>query len=196
MSAPRPRGTAAPGRADHVVIAPDGGVQCMRCDLRHNPHGPTGRPVELWEIVALMKGFAKKHARCLASASLRCYACLEIGHELEQHVALKVHTPSAWPGCGDTGSSSTALWQHMARGAGGRDEPHPLDPDDFGRCYRLLSAPWAKSWRARIGEMAKHGPVWAALAGAWDELEALYLEERQAAAGPKLWKRMRECAES
>lgn len=32
-------------------------------------------------------------------------------------------------------------------------------------------------WRSRIGEMAAHCPVWAALAEAWDELTDLMLEE-------------------
>ena len=78
----------------------------------------------------------------------------------------------------DTGISSTAIWARMmgapqsGRYAFGN---YPHDPDDFGRCYRLLAS--IPEWRPRIGEMAAEGEVWARLAAAWDELSALYEEE-------------------
>lgn len=81
----------------------------------------------------------------------------------------------------DTGISSKAIYRHMMGlhednmwGAG-----HPTDPSDFGRCYRLLKL--EPSWRARIREMAKYGPEWAALTEAWDELTSMY--ERRTSAG-------------
>lgn len=48
-------------------------------------------------------------------------------------------------------------------------------------------------WRNRIGEM-RSVPGWAKLVDAWDELEALYLEEVPKGTGraPKLYARMRE----
>jgi hypothetical protein len=74
------------------------------------------------------------------------------------------------------------------RWGGGR----PYDPDDFGRCYRLLAL--APEWRARIAEMAAYGDEWAALSAAWDELTALYEAEAPSHTGtaPKLYFRMRE----
>ena len=83
----------------------------------------------------------------------------------------------AWIVSDDTGLSSRAIWAHMmgVTPTRGGLTFHPLDPDDFGRCYRLLLR--VPEWGARIGEMARHGPVWAALAAAWDELTALYEEE-------------------
>ena len=89
----------------------------------------------------------------------------------------------------DTGLSSLAIWAHMRGVTPARGWQYPLDPDDFGRCHRLL---WLTGWRSRIGEMAAHGPVWAALAGAWDELEALYLAESSSGRAPKLYARMKE----
>ena len=103
----------------------------------------------------------------------------------------------AWIAGDDTGSSSKAIWAHMMgiekRGAAA---DYPRDPDDFGRCYRLLAL--LPLWRLRIGEMARYGPAWAVLAGAWDELTALWEEEigpgaeRRYGRAPKLYARMKE----
>ena len=110
----------------------------------------------------------------------------------------------AWISGRDTGISSKAIWAHMMGVP--PEQPFafgnfPHDPDDFGRCYRLLVR--VPAWRARIGEMASHGEVWARLAVAWDELAALY-EEEAAANGvnptlergwfraPRLYARMKE----
>ena len=104
----------------------------------------------------------------------------------------------AWIVGDDTGLSSTAIWAHMMGTAPAERFGHvayPLDPDDFWRCYRLLLL--VPEWRARIGEMAQYGPVWAALAGAWDELTALFEEEigpgmaRAYGRAPRLYARMK-----
>lgn len=98
----------------------------------------------------------------------------------------------------DTGVSSKAIWAHMM---GTKPESwcfgnHPHDPDDFGRCYRLLCR--IPEWRQRIGEMATLGPEWDALSAAWDELEALWEREigpgveRRYGSAPEICMRMRE----
>ena len=63
----------------------------------------------------------------------------------------------------------------------------PHDPDDFGRCHRLLQA--FPEWRSRLDEMRAH-PGWGPLVDAWSELEALYAEEIQSGKAPKLYARM------
>lgn len=73
----------------------------------------------------------------------------------------------------DTGMSSQAIWAHMMGAP--CDGSYPYDPDDFSRCDHLLRL--IPEWRPRILEMAKYGPVWARLAEAWDELEAMYVEK-------------------
>lgn len=67
----------------------------------------------------------------------------------------------------DTGISSQAI---MAKMLGGKPEAgsYPSDPADLGRCLRLLER--IPEWKARIGEMATVGFVWAALVARWDEL--------------------------
>lgn len=105
-----------------------------------------------------------------------------------------------WVAGGDTGISSMAIWTHMMGGDPSRSEwavfgNYPSDPGDFGRCYRLLRL--MPGWRARIGEMARYGSVWAGLAEAWDELEELYEAEVDVSAAqhrgsaPRLYARMK-----
>lgn len=83
-----------------------------------------------------------------------------------------------WASGGDTGSSSLAIMRVMSGGTpeDGRYS-YPLDGGDLGRCLRLLAI--IPEWRARLGEMAKIGPQWAALVKHWDELESLHAKRGQ-----------------
>lgn len=95
-------------------------------------------------------------------------------------------TELEWIVSDDTGVSSKAIWAHMMD-AKVTPKPwgsYPHDPADFGRCYRLLKR--FPAWRSRIGEMAQYGEEWAALAGAWDELEALFESEAREMAMDRL----------
>lgn len=79
----------------------------------------------------------------------------------------------AWIVGNDTGSSSKALWAVMMGQKS--DGSYPHDPDDLGRCMRLLEA--VPEWKSRISEMAAVSNYWAGLAENWDELERLMREE-------------------
>jgi hypothetical protein len=48
----------------------------------------------------------------------------------------------------------------------------PYDPDDFGRCYRLLKL--FPSWRAELPKVADVCPKWKPYVEAWDELTAMF----------------------
>jgi len=80
-----------------------------------------------------------------------------------------------WIVSDDTGMSSQALWAQMAGVPHECRRHHPHDPADLGRCLVLLAR--VPEWRARIGEMAAHGPAWSALVARWDELEACMADE-------------------
>jgi len=82
----------------------------------------------------------------------------------------------------DTGVSSEAIWRHMM-GRRQRDGyfNYPSDPDDFGRCHRLLCL--IPEWRARMPEMAKHGKVWAGLVARWEEVTQSYRAEVRSSGG-------------
>jgi hypothetical protein len=75
----------------------------------------------------------------------------------------------------DTGTSSKTIWSVMM-GAEPDYHGEPSDPDDFGRCYRLLKIAPA-SWRANLSRVSDKYPVWTALVRQWDELTALYEDE-------------------
>ncbi|MGE3889441.1 MAG: hypothetical protein AB7H81_23670 [Vicinamibacterales bacterium] len=105
--------------------------------------------------------------------------------------------PITWVTGPDTGVSSLTIWHVLMRRPMGRLYPDvPHDPDDFGRCYRLLQ--WMPSWRARLGEVAAQYPAWLGLVDAWDELTEMF--ERvtagrngwDLAAATEMYARMRE----
>lgn len=98
----------------------------------------------------------------------------------------------------DTGMSSLTLFCALAEGdvlAEARSKMRfspsiPYDPDDFGRCHRLLEA--VPEWRGRLHEVAAKHQQWAKLVEAWPELTALYLEELPTGRAPRLYARMNE----
>lgn len=84
-------------------------------------------------------------------------------------------TPVEWLLSHDTGISSKLICQVMTRSGfttSRLDASTPSDPDDFGRCYRLLRR--FPSWRERMDEVAHHYPHWRPMVEAWDELSAMY----------------------
>ena len=105
--------------------------------------------------------------------------------------------PIAWVTSGDTGSSSLTIWSVMmgrrvGQAHGERFWPDvPYDPDDFGRCYRLLKK--MPTWRERLPEVAERYPKWKALVEHWDEIEQLYLKELPSGRAPKCYALMRKC---
>lgn len=96
----------------------------------------------------------------------------------------------------DTGISSETIVAYLALGylPSGRRGSHPHDPDDLGRCVRMLER--LPELRPRLGEMSALSPAWAALVAHWDELEALYREEEPSRRAPKCYARMRELIEA
>ncbi len=97
---------------------------------------------------------------------------------------------------GDTGMSSKTICAVMA---GAKTPPYcgdvPGDPDDFGRCYRLLKL--IPTWRERLQEVADRHKEWGPLVREWTELERMYeAEETRRQATPKtLYRRMQELIE-
>jgi len=101
-------------------------------------------------------------------------------------------TTTEWLMGGDTGISSMAIFAVMTgtryHPPGGT--PIPYDPDDFGRCHRLLER--FPAWRLRLGEVPAVYPAWTPFVPAWDELTALYVEELPSGRCPKLYARLSE----
>ena len=63
-----------------------------------------------------------------------------------------------WFATGEIGASSQTIVLRMI-GKKYKHESHPLDPDDFNRCIKLLDA--VPEIRNRLNEMSKVSPEWA-----------------------------------
>jgi hypothetical protein len=174
----------------HVVLRPPGTFLCLRCGESYAMELPA--PVDV--MVGAMKAFNTTHKKCTLNKvrGLACAFCFGFGHTEEECPKRKYHGDyREWLAGPDTGASSRALCRKLTSVMTEPFPPTPLDPDDFGRCHRLLHA--IPGWRARIGEM--RGEVgWTNLVDAWDELEALYLEELPSGRCPKLYARMKALA--
>ena len=107
----------------------------------------------------------------------------------------------AWLRRGETGLSSLTIWDCLApqecqlnpfddmyRQSLGPTAP--WDIHDWRRCWLLLRL--IPEWRPRLHEVAERHPKWQALVEHWDELEALYLEERNQTDFPQFRTRLRE----
>lgn len=78
-----------------------------------------------------------------------------------------------WLTGNDTGASSKAIAAHMTTGKCNGE--YPSDPDDLGRCLRLLRL--FPEWEARMPEMAAYGTAWLAMGPRWQEMARAMTEE-------------------
>jgi hypothetical protein len=104
-----------------------------------------------------MNAFVKMHSNCPPGESFEKPAT----------------SPEEWAAGRDTGTSSLTIYQAIT---GNRSHHRgldiPYDPDDFGRCYRLLKL--FPSWRKDLGKVVDVCPEWKPFVEAWDELTAMY----------------------
>jgi hypothetical protein len=159
-------------KTDWVVVGGKHGetAHCTRCG-----EGLTLGPQPIYIWTAATEAFIKEHARCKPGSY----------HETP------TTTPLQWFLGRDTGTSSLAIFEVMT----GTKSPHrsysfPLDPDDFGRCYRLLNL--FPEYRLRLPEVAERFPAWRPMVARWDEMTALYEEELPRGTAPKLYELMQE----
>jgi hypothetical protein len=129
--------------------------------------------MELYLVSACIKAFANEHKDCRPGT----------------FVEPPVKTFEDWLRGRDTGTSSLTILDVLAGYATDRYDV-PRDPDDFGRCYRLLHL--FPQFQARLPEVAARFPEWKPLVERWAELEALYEEELPNRTAPKLYALMKE----
>ena len=130
-------------------------------------------PQSINVMVAAIKAFTKDHAHCTTK-------------RWSEPVP---RTPEEWARGRDTGTSSMTIYSAMTGRPIERAEiPH--DPDDFGRCYRLLQL--FPAWKFRLGDVAGKYPEWEPLVRNWDCLETIYEEESKSGSCPKLYAKMME----
>lgn len=160
-------------------------VHCAKCD--HTWNVAIKLPMQIRRTVQAMKG----------ACALGCPECGAFGKSVLMGASPKVPqtpegNPIAWLAGYDTGVSSRTIWFVMMNQPQPREDWHgvPHDPDDFGRCYRLLKL--MPTWRGRLREVSTKYKKWSGLVEHWDELTALYEEELPAGMAPKLYARIKE----
>ena len=96
------------------------------------------------------------------------------------------------PGFNYVGLSSKAIWGVMMdqKWPCGSNRPH--DPDDFGRCYRLLEL--IPEWKERLIEVSQAYPNWMPMIRDWAILTAMYevAIDNNRPTAPSLYHYMRE----
>jgi hypothetical protein len=81
-----------------------------------------------------------------------------------------------WLKHGEHGNSSMTIFENLSQRAMPHyHQCHPLDPDDFRRCYLLLNT--IPEWKTRLPELKTLSPVWSKLVDNWDKLTEM-LEEQ------------------
>ena len=100
-----------------------------------------------------------------------------------------------WLAVGQHGISSMTIFQRLTGKQLSEDENHPSDPDDLGRCRRLLEQ--VPELKPRMGELVTLSPVWEKLVTEWDALCSLMDKEAPnwrdgKGSAPKTYDRMKQ----
>lgn len=81
----------------------------------------------------------------------------------------------AWLGSDDTGASSLFMASVLSHRQIHSEKAYPRDPDDLGRCIRLLGA--VPEFADRLHLMSSQGPQWAAVVANWEQWTRMYNDE-------------------
>ena len=79
---------------------------------------------------------------------------------------------NAWLASDDTGPSSLSMASILSGGQFNAENHYPRDPDDLGRCIRLIRA--VPEFKDRIHLLRDHGKQWSAVANNWEHWTVLY----------------------
>src|SRR5271169_2270671 len=152
-------------KTDHVVLGANS-LRCLHCGREYE----MAMPCSIDMMIAMSKTFNKEHKGCkLNKESMEKRG---IGTDKSQP-----HNEMDWIRGWDTGISSETIWSVMT-GKYVKSHDIPYDPSDFGRCYRLLQL--FPQWKPRLPEVSAKYIRWKPFVEAWDELTALYEEEKSA----------------
>lgn len=175
----------------HVILnANHGGrYECRHCGGHYQPT----YPLTISMMTATMKAFERDHKHCKRPPEGPvCVYCGKSGHiPRECPWMARKQTPSEWLAGPGTGVSSLVICSVLHHGYPHRSPPVdvPHDPDDFVRCRRLFEL--FPEWRDRFEDVAERHPIWKPFVEHWDELEALYQEEKHLDVAPKLYAALR-----
>lgn len=151
---------------------------CTRCGRGLCINLP--QPMEI--AIACMEAFVSMHSKCPPG----------------KYVEKPAQSPEEWAIGRDAGISSLTIYQAITGNVSkdGRLDI-PYDPDDFGRCYRLLKL--FPAWREQLPKVIDICPKWRPFVEAWDELTAMYEAAgwanpngREKSDGGKMYQRMKK----
>ncbi|MBN4061709.1 hypothetical protein JYU20_00745 [Bacteroidales bacterium AH-315-I05] len=82
-----------------------------------------------------------------------------------------------WLTDGEIGISSKTMFETFCGETlhGGPHRGHPIDPDDFRRCYLLLET--IPEWKKDLHKLKGLSPVWSKLVDNWDKLTEMLKEQ-------------------
>lgn len=98
-----------------------------------------------------------------------------------------------WLEHGDRGVSSETIFSAFRGGISPLHAAIPYDPDDFGRCKRLLDL--MPEWRADLNRVSALYPWFKPMIDQWDEIERLYILEEPTGSAPQCYDFMRPLVE-
>lgn len=132
-------------------------------------------------VVAMGEAFGKIHKLCPKTWK-------EPTTEETQSTQEKMNT---WLAVGEHGTSSKTIYSVLSGQSiiARTNYCHPLDPDDFKRCHKLLEM--IPEWRGEMHEMRAVSPVWAKLVDDWPMLTDMLLEQLKTHKPNGMYERMR-----
>lgn len=156
---------------DHGVPLIGGGFADVRGPIERWCHQHLGQVLEVTNV----KDFAMLELWDDRAVRVE----MNTGRVIEQPAKSTPHSLAKWLMSDDTGASSKTMAAVMfdfeisfLRGS-----YFPLDASDFGRCVRFLEA--VPEARERLPRMKQVSAKWAVLVDCWDELTALYHDEKR-----------------
>ncbi len=131
---------------------------CTNCGETHVLH----YPIPGVQISKKSKEFAALHKDCKQTW---------VQPEPPDYFKYTYQRADFWWQHGERGSSSETMWKHLReyKNAGSN---HPVDPDDFKRCYGLLK--FVPEWKERLQELKTLSPQWSNLVDNWDKLTEMF----------------------
>ncbi|NYU08069.1 hypothetical protein A8O28_04400 [Enterobacteriaceae bacterium CCUG 67584] len=130
-------------------------------------------------VGAIMKELGRQHpglpadnrmSKVVEAANLICAE-----FEREPVASLPAVGFPAWLGSDDTGASSLFMASVLSHRQIHAEKAYPRDPDDLGRCIRLLRA--VPEFADRLHLMSSQGPQWAAVVANWEQWTRMYNNE-------------------
>lgn len=119
-------------------------------------------PLAVDSLTSKTEAFSELHKDCKQT-------WVEPKADLSKSVKERV---SWWWQNSERGSSSEAMWYHLAGAKSHPNKNHPHDPDDFKRCYNLLEV--IPEWKKDLDKLRELSPQWSKLVDKWIILTELY----------------------